>query len=568
MGLSNSLQIGRTGLLTHQTGIEVTGNNLANVATAGYKRQRVDLGAAGDVRQGNSFLGTGVEISSITRQVSEAVESRLRSAIADEGGAVVLQGRLEQLEALQNELSGNDLSTALDDYFDAFSQVATNPQDPALRGLVVSQGVSLAGFVQDLRAGYTDLQTESQGLLAEGVEAANQLLTQLDAVNASIRAQEGGSGAEAAALRDQRDGLLTELAQYLDIEINPLPDGEVDVFVGTIPVVVEGRSRGLELRTRTVDGAEVTELATVADGLRVEPGSGVLAAHLAFAGGGLDEATQGLDELAGQLIFQTNRVHSQGQGLTSVSAWVGDYAVTDADAALSDAEASGLSFVPNHGSFSVNVSAANGGSRQTTQIAIDLDGLGGPDTTLNSLVTQLNAVDGVNAAVDATGRLTINGDTASTGISFSDDSSGVLAALGINGFFAGTNAATIAVADGVIGDSNRLAVGRNHLAGDNQGALAAAGLRDEALTELDGRSITQRWSDRVASDASELARVRDGVSAATVVADNLRSQQSSVSGVNADEETINLLQYQRAYQASARYLSVVDEMMQTLLGVI
>jgi len=568
MGLTNSLHIGRTGLLTHQTGIEVTGNNLANVATAGYKRQRVDLAALGDRRLGSGLVGTGVGIDSITRQVSEAVESRLRSAIADQGGSAVLQGRLERLEALQNELSGNDLSTALDGYFDAWSQLGTNPQDPALRGLVVSEGVSLAGFVQDLRAGYGGLETESSGLLAEGVDAANQLLNQIEGVNASIRTQEGGSGAEAGALRDRRDGLLAELAQHVEIDVNELPDGEVDMFVGTIPVMLEGRSRGLELRTQTVDGVEAVELATVTDGTRIDPGRGEIAAHLAFANGGLADATQGLDELAGQLIFQTNRIHSQSQGLTPASSYVGAYAVDDADAALSDAGASGLDFAPNHGSFQVHVSSGNGTPRQTTRIELDLDGLGGPDTTLNGLVTQLNAVDGLTAAVDATGRLTLNGDTAGTGISFSDDSSGVLAALGIHGFFSGSDAADIAVADAVAADSNRLAAARGHLDGDNRGALAAAGLRDAGLTELDGRSIAQTWGDRVARDAAELSRVRDSRAAATVVADNLRSQQSAVSGVNADEETINLLQYQRAYQASARYLTVVDEMMQTLLRVI
>ena len=242
--------------------------------------------------------------------------------------------------------------------------------------------------------------------------------------------------------------------------------------------------------------------------------------------------------------------------------------MTDVDAALNDADASGLDFTPNNGSFQVHISAGNGAPLQTTQIELDLDGLGGPDTTLNDLVTQLNAVDGLTAGVDATGRLTLNGDTAGTGISFSDDSSGVLAALGINGFFSGTDASNIAVDQAVASNSDRLAVARDHLDGDNRGALAAAGLRDVALTELGGRSITQLWSDSVARDASELARVRDGGVAATVVVGNLRSQQAAVSGVNADEETINLLQYQRAYQASARYLTVVDELLQTLLGVI
>lgn len=568
MGLTNSLQIGRSGLLTQQRGIEVTGNNLANVATEGFRRQRVELGAAGDQAVGGQFVGRGVALDSVTRQVSEAVDGRLRSAIADQGGAAVLQGRLERLEALRNELSGNDLSTALDGYFDAFSQLGANPQDSALRGLVVSEGASLAGFVQDLRAGYADLQAESQELLAEGVGVVNGLLAQVDELNASIRSLEGGADGQAAALRDRRDGVLTELAQYLEIDVNELADGEVDVFVGSVPVVLDGRSRGVALRTGGAEGRPVVELATVQGGARLEAGRGELAAHLTFANDVLADATGELDELAGQLIFQTNRIHSQSQSLEPVSSYVGSRAVIDVDAALNDPEASGLAFVPRHGSFSVSVSAGSGAPLQTTQIAVDLDGLGGANTTLNGLVAQLNAVDGLSAAVDARGRLAINGDTAGTGVSFSDDSSGVLAALGVNSFFTGTSAADIAVADAVAANSDRVAVARGHVNGDNRGALAVAGLRDTGLEELGGRSITQLWSERVARDAAELAQVRDGGASAAVVADNLRSQQAAVSGVNADEETINLLQYQRAYQASARYLTVVDELLQTLLGVI
>lgn len=390
MGLTNSLNIGRTGLLTHQTGIEVTGNNLANVATPGFKRQGMELGATGDRRAGHSFVGQGVGINAITRQVSEAVESRLRSAISGQGGSAVLQGRLEQLEALQNELSGNDLSTALDGYFDAWSQLATNPQDPALRGLVVSEGVSLAGFVKDLRAGYGDLETESIGLLGEGIDAANNLLTQIEDVNQAIQSQEGGSGGEASSLRDRRDGLLAELAKYVEISVNELPSGEVDVFVGTLPVILDGKSRGLELRKRTVDGVDISEIVTASDQTVINLTSGELASHLAFANGGLSDATQGLDDLASQLIYQTNRIHSQSQALNPANTYVGSYAVADADAVLTDLDATELPFAAHHGSFQVHLSAGNGSPRQTTAIAIDLDGLGGPGTTLNGLAAQLN----------------------------------------------------------------------------------------------------------------------------------------------------------------------------------
>lgn len=567
MSLSSSLQIGRSGLLSQQAGIEVTGNNLANVATPGFSRQRVELGAAGDRIAGDNFVGTGVGITSITRQVNEAVESRLRVAIADQGGAAVLEGRLTQLEALQNELSGNDLSTSLDSYFDAFSQLSTNPQDSALRGLVVSEGVSLAGFVQDLRSGYVDLQVESNNLLAQSVDTANGLLDRVEELNAVIRDQEGAAGGEVGSLRDQRDGVLEQLAELIEIDVTEASDGSIDVFVGSTPVVLVGKSRGLELRTRTVGDVDVVELATVDGGSRVDSPAGAIAAYVEFNNGALVDATQGLDTLAGQLIFQTNLAHSQSQAINPANTYVGAYAASDADASLGDAEASGLDFEANNGAFDVRVSAGNGAPGQTTRISVDLDGLGGPDTSLNDLAAQLNAVDGVEASVDASGRLRINGSTLGTEISFSQDSSGALAALGIGGFFSGSNAADIAVDTAIQSDVNLVAVARGNIAGDNRGALAIADLRDQGLEALGGRSISQTLTDRIAQDAAELGRVRDSQASAAVVTDNLRAQQSAVSGVNADEETINLLQYQRAYQASARFLTVVDELLQTLLNI-
>lgn len=569
MSLTSSLQIGRTGLLAHQAGLEVTGNNLANVATPGFSRQQVELGAAGDRIAGDNFIGSGVAINAITRQVNEAVESRLRVAIADQGGAAVLQGRLEQLEALQNELSGNDLSTSLDNYFDAFSQLSTNPQDSALRGLVVSEGVSLAGFVQDLSSGYVDLQVESNNLLAQSVDTANGLLDRVEELNSAIRELEGASNGQVSSLRDQRDAVLEELAELIEIDVTEAADGSVDVFVGSTPVVLVGRSRGLELRTRTVGEVEVVELATVDGGVRVDAGAGAgaIAAYVDFNNGALADATQGLDELAGQLIFQTNLAHSQSQAINPANTYVGSYAALDADASLGDSEASGLDFEANNGSFDVRVSAGSGAPAQTTRISVDLDGLGGPDTTLNDLAAQLDAVDGVEASVDASGRLRINGSTQGTEISFAQDSSGALAVLGIGGFFSGSSAADIAVDAAIQSDTSRLAVARGNIAGDNRGALAIADLRDLGLEALGGRSISQTLTDQIAQDAAELGRVRDSQAAAAVVTDNLRAQQSAVSGVNADEETINLIQYQRAYQASARFLTVVDELVQTLLNI-
>ena len=111
-------------------------------------------------------------------------------------------------------------------------------------------------------------------------------------------------------------------------------------------------------------------------------------------------------------------------------------------------------------------------------------------------------------------------------------------------------------------------MGRGHLDGDNRNALALSALRDTALESLNGLSISGHWADHVGRVANGIAQARDRSEAADVVRDNLESQRAAISGVNADEETINLLQFQRAYQASARLVSVVDEMTQTLLALV
>ena len=444
MGLSSSLQIARSGLIAHQTGIEVTGNNLANVATPGYHRQRVNLAPIRPTENGQGLLiGNGVKVDSITRQVNEALEGRLRAANADAGASGAERDLLLRIEAVQNELSDVDLSSQLTAYFDAWSQLSTNPQDLSLRTLVTEQAGSLTAFIQDLRGKYDDLTVESTAGLAGSVKAADDLLGRIAALNDDIQGREG-LGAEAASLRDQRDQLLLDLSQHLDISTVERAAGVVDVFVGSLPIVLNGESRGIELRQRSVDGIEVTELAVKADGSKLGPGSGELGARLGFGEGPLREAIAELDELAGALIFNTNDLHARGQGLTLRREYESGFGVADTTAALDDAERTELAFTPHNGSFQVHLTSAATGQRTSTRIDLNLDGTAA-GTSLDDLAASLSAVDGITATVEPGGRFRVAADGADGRVSFSDDSSGILAALGINRFFEGDGASDIAV---------------------------------------------------------------------------------------------------------------------------
>ncbi len=564
MTLSGALQIGNSALQAHQRAIEVAGNNLANVATRGYHRQSINLNPtrATEIQNG-IFIGRGVHVSTITRHVDEALEARIRTNVADESYSLARRDILAQIEALQNEFTDADLSSHLNAFFNSFSELANNPQDNSLRTLALRQGSNLANFVRDLRIELTKIQLQVDGSIDSAAARANNLLTQIAEINGQI-AKSGGN----PALRDTRDALLTELSQFVDISIHEQPSGSVDVFVGSLPVILNNQSRGIEIRRLAIDDKTQVDLVLATDGSVLQPASGRLGALVEARKLDTDFAVEELDHYINTFIFEINKVHSQGQALVGFNSVTGTSRVREQAFALNEA-ASGLKFTPQHGSFQLHVTQASTGQRISTTINIDLDGIDpANDATLSSLMADLDAVNNVAASITLDGRLTIAADGSDLEISFSEDSSSVLAALGINTFFSGTNAEDIAVNPVVNQTPGMIAAALEHLPGDNRNTLALAQLRDRPLASLSGLTVVEAWSRHVAEFAMRIGQAEQQLEADTLVGDSLEAQQQSISGVNADEETINLLAFQRAYQGSARFLQVVDELLETLMALV
>jgi flagellar hook-associated protein 1 FlgK len=563
MGLNTALQIGRSGLLSSQRALQTAGNNLANVGTEGYHRQSVNLAPTRthELQQGVR-IGTGVGVDSIQREVNQAVESRLRGAVGDEHRSQTRQQLLERVESIENELSDAGLSDRMNQFFNNWNELANKPQDGSLRRVVVEEARSLSGFVQDMRTELTKLRTQVDDSINSSVDRVNELLNRVENLNEQIGGSEA-SGGEAMALRDERDRALKELSGFLDISTQQRKSGEVDVYVGSEPIVMNGDSRGVELAQREQDGKEVTRLVTRDNKAALELSTGKLAAQLRFDREDLDSAIDTVDTFAKQLIYQVNRKHSQGQGLELIDRVTSDNAVKDATAAL-DSSAAGLTHAVEHGSFKLHVTQRSTGQRQSHTIDVDLDGIGS-DTTLQDIASAIDGKANVSASVTSGNRLSINTASDDFAVSFSDDSSGALAALGVNSFFTGKDATDIAVSDAVRTNPNRLAASGDHRAGDNSTALAIAGLRDAPVGALNDQSLPEYWRGHVERVGVELSEAKEQTQADQAVRENLQQQQQSISGVNVDEQTIDLMQYQRAFQASARFVSTVDQMMQTLL---
>lgn len=566
MSLWGTLNVAKTGLTTNQLALQTVGNNIANVGNENYTRQVVRQGAnkPQEIRPG-LFVGTGVNIDNIERMIDESVEQRLRAAMGDAEGSQTASQWLSRVEAVYNELSDEDLSTNMSTFFNSWSELANKPQDVGLRQVVVQNGDNLAQQLKTMRSQFDALRTDLNDRITGYVKDADTLASKIADVNIQISRAEAGNGS-ANTLRDQRDMLLKDLSKLMNFTVAPGDNGMVNVFVGSEPLVMNDVSRGITTRTETdPETGDITKTLVFKDTDGVIPvTSGILGATKKTLET-IKNSVDGIDQLASNLIFELNKIHSTCQGLVGFNSVSSTNLVTDPDAALTSEEAD-LDFSPKNGSFVVHVKDKATGAVTSTLIQVDLDG-NGTDTTLNTLAASIDGIDSVSASVSA-GRLSINADSSAVELSFSQDSSGVLASLGIGSFYSGTDARDIAVRGEVKADPRLLAAAKNGQPADNQSAKLIAALQDAPIVALNNQSLKDTYQSQVNGIAAQVQGAKQDADAAAVVTETLAAQRDAVSGVSLDEEAINLMRYQRAYQAASRVISATDEMIQQLLNLV
>lgn len=563
-----SFSIGRSALAAYQSAISITGQNIANVGNADYARQSGRLEALrGGPRDGRVTPGGGVGMTALRRHFDAAVEARLRNSSSAYASAEAVSGALTQTEALYAELSDHDVSTQLTEFFAAFSQLQTRPQDAAYRSLIIN---AAEGLVDSFGRQRNGLLAQVHGLNDEvvaGARQASEIADEVALLNRQIVAQESG-GAVASPLRDRREALLRELSSIIQIDVREQENGSLSVYVASEPLVSFDRSRGLTVERVLQDGLEIAEVRFADSRGFVTIRDGRLAGAIAARDTHLRDQLGRLDRLAGGLIYEVNRIHSSGVGLIGYESMRSDYAAQDADQPL-NSDLAGLPFPLVNGTLIVNVRDKASGQTISRQIEIDLDGLNGDDTTLTTLAADLDGVPGLSASVSADLRLQISADA---GQEFwaAEDSSGAFAALGLGGLFSGRDARDISVADAVSQDPRRIAASLSGEwnDGDNAGRLARLSADESISPFLGARSIANYHAAMIDDLAVSGGAALTNLEAADVVYQSLVAQRESISGVNIDEEAINLTRFERAYQGAARYLNVLDDLSNEVLSLL
>lgn len=565
MSLVNALNIGRSALAVNQAAIQVTGNNISNAGNPDYTRQVATIVPAGDVSVGGVRIGSGIDLTAVTRQIDDALQERMRSSVSDDNAAQTTQEWLSRVESVFNELGDEDLSTKLSTFFASWSDMANKPQDQALRQIVMQNGDGLASWIRSIRQDLTGIQGDVRNRLGGLVNSADGLAKQVAELNKQISSAEGSSGQQANGLRDQRDAVLKQLSELVDIRTAAGSNGAVNVFVGSEPLVMNGETRGLVVKQESVNGELVATVNFKVGGGRLDVRGGKIGALVDLQNGQIQGTVDQLDKLAGNLIFELNKLHASGQGLQGVTSATATNVVADTTVALADPK-TGLAFQPVNGSFVVHVTDKTTGQTTSTLVQIDLDGQGA-DTTLDDLTGTLDGIANVSASVVG-GKLTVKTDASNYQITFSQDSSGTLAALGVNTFFSGTSAGDIALNQAIKSNPSLIAAAKNGQPTDNQTALGIAALQTAAIAALNGTTLADGYAAMINQTATSSAAAKSNADAAGIVRQTLESQRESLSGVSLDEEAVNLMKQQRAFQGAARLISAIDEMMKTVLQLI
>ncbi len=577
MGLTSSLQIGNSALNAAQLAIQVAGNNMANAATPGYSRQVAFMEASSPSNMGGLQIGMGVRVSGIRRQVDEALQARLWSSVSHQASSQQQSTILSQLENTMGELGTNDLSSQLSKFFNTWSERANLTQSSAV---VIQQGQQLADFVRKLRSDINDQKAQIDNQIGVQVERADGVLTKIAELNFQISSTETGGGGQAGSLRDQRDQLITELSQYMDVSAVEQENGSVNILVGSTPVVLGGRNRGIQVARESHGGTTTLSVALKDNNENLDIRSGQIGASIADRSASIDSTIATIDHLTSQVIFEVNKLHSTGINTDWLTTASSNLAIPTADRTLSlnnpaNGTLAGLPFQAVNGGFTVNIKSSSGAT-QAVRINVDLDGLDntgaagfGDDSTPQSIASAINAIDGVSASIGSDGKLKI---TADAGFSFalSDDSSTALAVLGVNSYFTGSDATNINVRADLKTTPSNLMVGRLQDGAfvENATALKISALQTAQITALGGQSINKSWLDTAQALGVRTDAAKNAADAAATVTQGLDAQRSAVSGVSVDEESVNLLTFQRQYQGAARFISVVDQMTQTLISLI
>jgi len=330
IGLLGTLNMAAQSLQTQMTGVQVTGQNLANVGTTGYARQTVDIQSTPDIATSIGPEGSGADATSIQQVVSSFLNSQVQSQQSVSGYWSSQQTALQTAQTNLDEFlsgtagasgsstdtSSTGLSAQMSGLFSSFSSLAASPTSASAQQAVVSQAQNLASTFNQVDSSLSSLKDSLNSSLTTDVGSANELLSNIASLNGEINSAEF-SGGTANELLDTREQDLENLSKLTDIQTTTGTGSAVNVTIGG-QTLVSGSQVLDSLQTYDAgSGQMLVQTATSGTALTLTGGS--IQGTIDARDGTLATLQSGVNQLASTLITQVNAAQDAGYSATGTS---------------------------------------------------------------------------------------------------------------------------------------------------------------------------------------------------------------------------------------------------------
>lgn len=659
----DSFSIGMSGLQAAQKAFDIIGNNIANAATDGYHRQKVELRPAYSGQVGSVLLGGGVDVVGVTRLIDGLLEQEILRQQSLLGQVSQEFSTLQTVENAFGEfLEGTGLGAVIDNYFNALKDLSAHPAETIWQNQIITAAKTMAGQFRTLGEFLTALESQIELEAKNAIEQINILTNRIAELNDNIEKQEINGG-QANNLRDQRDQCIAELSSLAGIETKTRKHGVIDVYVAGTPVVTGTSTIDLESGLKEEDKLGISVAGT--NNFNIKAQGGRLGGLLSLRNEMVSDIHDDLDDLATAIIQQINQYHIQGVGsigsFTELTGWpVTNENLADFDPPITsgsvfirvtDTTVPGTTTITRHeidiaNDLPANPTLSDFADYITNNIngltasvvssklhiqadtnykfdflpavlpdptATNLNGASPPTVSVSGIYTgtandtftftvigtgsvgngtlQLEVKDGaaqvvstINVGVGyATGdKLDVGngikvslgmgdlvaGDTFQVAAFANSDTSGVLAAVGINTFFSGSSASDIAVCSDIAATPGRVASALGADMTDNANALRMAGLKDQTVTSLNSMTPGEFYRQMVTDIGQQLFVKQARKDNIESMVQNLGNQQDEISGVNINDEAARILLFEQMFKAMSKYLSTIQSSLSTIMEIL
>jgi flagellar hook-associated protein 1 len=550
------LNTAKVGLLAQQLAIEVTGQNIANVQTEGYSRQEINFEALNPRSFSLGQLGTGVRVVGVERSHDKFLFSQILSEGDGLGQFEVRKDVFEQLEILFSESNGQSLNQGLGNFFSSLQDLSSNPVGLPERSSVLAEAQNLASTFNNLGESLFQIRRNLDATIQVETGRINTLTTEIAELNQAIHANEPVAFS-ANDLRDRRDQRVKALSELIDLNYVDEMDGQISLTLNngtplvlqstafTLSTQINGNNKGFQdIVVSGLNGTSTNVTSSVT--------GGSLKGLIDMRDIEVSDVKDKLDRLAASIIQEFNNIHQEGFGIdgTTGNNFFAAPSVTTE--------------INTNNTGTGTLTATNGNPSAISNDKFEITVTGSNTFTLNNLTTGLNEgsfsfTPGTTFNLAGGFAVTISGGAAVGDrfkLSVSEDA-----------------AQTFSISSEVASNSNKIAAGQNS-SSDGANALKLIGLQSRlsfnSVTHVSNGSGAFTFDEFYSSIVSNLG-IQSFSTQATFAQQEgillqLNTRRESVSGVSIDEEFINMVKFQQAYNASARLIGIVDELLDTVIS--